>query len=121
MSVQSPTRSGAADVSATALYCYGITAAKTAEPQPGAGLGGAAVEPVRFGDLAALASRVPTGTVRARRRDLLPLRFGIVFDDQRALVDEFLAARQDELLALLRELEGKVELRVTAHYREDAL
>ena len=122
---------------ATALYCYGITAAATAKLQPGAGLGGAAVETVRSGDLAALVSRVPAGTVRARRRDLmahfdvvakafeagtvLPLRFGIVFDDERALVDGFLRPRQTELLSLLKELDGKVELRVTAHYREDAI
>src|SRR6185503_1976716 len=110
MSVQSPPRARAGDVPATALYCYGITAATTAKLQPGAGLGGAAVEAVRSGDLAALVSRVPAGTVRARRRDLmthfevlatafesgpvLPLRFGIVFDDERALVDDFLRARQ---------------------------
>jgi hypothetical protein len=124
-------------VPATALYCYGITAAEAAKAQPGAGLGGAAVEPVRSGELAALVSAVPSGTVRARRRDLLshfdvlstafeagtvlPLRFGIVFDDERALLDEFLRPRHDELLALLRELDGKVELRVTAHYREDEI
>ena len=52
---------------------------------------------------------------------VLPLRFGIVFDGERALVDEFLRPRQKELLALLKELDGKVELRVTAHYREDAI
>src|SRR5690349_25178694 len=98
MSVQSPPRASAGEVPTTALYCYGITAATTAKLQPGAGLGGAAVETVRSGDLAALVSRVPAGTVRARRRDLLthfdvistafqsgtvlPLRFGIVFEDE---------------------------------------
>jgi gas vesicle protein GvpL/GvpF len=137
MSVQSPPRAGPGDVPATALYCYGITAAEAAKAQPGAGLGGAAVESVREGKLAALVSAVPGGTVRARRRDLLahfdvlgkafesgtvlPLRFGIVFDDESALVGEFLRPRQEELAALLRELDGKVELRVTAHYREDAI
>src|SRR4051794_19171163 len=106
MSVQSPPRAGPGDVSATALYCYGITSAKAAKAQPGAGLGGTGVEAVRSGELAALVTAVPSGTVRARRRDLLshfdvlgtafetgsilPLRFGIVFDDERALVDEFL-------------------------------
>lgn len=129
MAVQSPP--------ATALYCYGITSAKAAKAQPGAGLGAAPVEAVTCGELAALTSGVPAGTVRARRRDLmthfdvlgtafehgpvLPLRFGIVFDDERTLVDEFLRPRRDELARLLRELEGQVELRVTAHYREDAI
>ena len=137
MSLKSPPRAAPEKVPATALYCYGIAAAKTAKPQPGAGLGGAPVEVVRFGELAALTSGVPPGTVRARRRDLLnhfdvlgtafrsgtvlPLRFGIVFDDPTELVEEFLRPRHGELLALLRELEEKVELRVTAHYREDAV
>jgi hypothetical protein len=137
MAVQSPPRTGADKLPATALYCYGITAAKVAKPQPGAGLGGETVEAVRCGELAALTSGVAAATVRARRRDLmthfdvlgkafergtvLPLRFGIVFDDERALVDEFLRPRHDELARLLRELDGQVELRVTAHYREEAI
>src|SRR3954447_20852725 len=129
MAVQSPP--------ATALYCYGITSAKAAKAQPGAGLGAAPVEAVTCGELAALTSGVPPGTVRARRRDLmthfdvlgnafergavLPLRFGIVFDDERALVEEFLRPRHDELARMLHELDGQVELRVIAHYREDAI
>jgi Gas vesicle synthesis protein GvpL/GvpF len=137
MALQSPPKPAAAELPATALYCYGITAVTAAKAQPGAGLGGEAVGTVHCGELAALVSGVPPGTVRARRRDLmthfdvlgeafehgtvLPLRFGIVFDDGRALVDEFLCPRHDELARLLRELEGLVELRVTAHYREDAI
>lgn len=137
MALQSPPRRDAGELPATALYCYGITAATAARAQPSAGLGGEDVVAVQCGELAALTSRVPPGTVRARRRDLmthfdvlgkafqrstvLPLRFGIVFDDERALVDEFLRPRHDELARMIRELEGKVELRVTAHYREDAL
>jgi hypothetical protein len=136
MSVQSAPRA-AVETSSTALYCYGVTGAGTAEPLAGAGLGGKAVEPVPCGEIAALASAVPAGTVRARRRDLLahfdvlgasfergtvlPLRFGTVFDDEDALVEEFLRPRHDELAAMLREFDGRVELRVTAHYREDAI
>src|SRR3954471_18408276 len=137
MSVQSPPQPGTEELPATALYCYGIIAATAAKAQPAAGLGGENVEVVEGGELAALVSAVPPGTVRARRRDLmthfdvlgkafvrgtvLPLRFGIVFDDERVLLDEFLRPRHDELVQLLRELEGQVELRVTAHYREDAI
>jgi hypothetical protein len=142
MAVQNPPRTDAGEAVAgeavaTGLYCYGVTSAETAQPQPGAGLGGAQVDPVRFQELAALVSRVPPGTVRARRRDLLahfevlaaafqhgtvlPLRFGIVFDDERELADEFLRPRYEELLKLLRTLRGQVELRVTAHYREEAI
>jgi hypothetical protein len=55
------------------------------------------------------------------RGTVLPLRFGIVFDDEGSLVHEFLAPRHNELAALLRDLSGQGELRVTAHYRGDAL
>jgi hypothetical protein len=137
MAVQSPPRTGAGEISTTALYCYGVTSAKSAKPQRNAGLGGKPVEPVRFDDVAALTSPVPPGKVRARRADLLchfdvlgtafengtviPLRFGIVFEDEGALVEEFLKPRHDELVGLLRELRDRVELRVTAHYREEAI
>src|SRR3954449_4372442 len=102
MSVQSPPEPGTEELPATALYCYGIMAAKAAKAQPAAGLGGETVEVVECGELAALVSAVPPGTVRARRRDLmthfdvlgkafergtvLPLRFGIVFDDEAVLL-----------------------------------
>jgi gas vesicle protein GvpL/GvpF len=129
MSVQSPP--------STALYCYGVMSAAAAKPQRGSGLGGEPVEPVTFGELAALTSHVAPGTAKARRSELLrhfdvlakafdngtvlPLRFGIVFDDEQSLVDQFLQPRHDELLGLLRDLRERVELRVTAYYREDAI
>src|SRR5919198_2080911 len=132
MAVESPPRGAA-----TALYCYGIVAVDAAARQTGAGLGREPVEPVRHGELAALTSVVPRGRVRAKRSDLLthfdvlgnafergtvlPLRFGIVFDDEDSLVEEFLRPRHDELSGLLRELRDRVELRVTAHYREEAI
>ena len=133
MAVQSPSKPGA---EATGLYCYGVAAAGEASPQRGGGLDGKRVEPVVHGELAALVSEAP-GNVRARRRDLLahfdvlgtafergtvlPMRFGVVFDDEESLVRDFLAPRHDELAGLLRELRDRVELRVTAHYREDAI
>src|SRR5689334_3185817 len=126
MAVQSPPL--------TALYCYGVTWADAAEPQRSGGLAGKSVEPVRFEELAALTSEAPEGKIRARRADLMchfdvlshafergtviPLRFGIVLDD---VVADFLRPRRDELVRLLRELDGRVELRVTAHYREEAI
>jgi hypothetical protein len=137
MAVRNPPRTRAEELPATALYCYGITTAEAAKAQPESGLGGETVEAVACDGLAALTSGVPPGTVRARRRDLLthfdvlgkafeqgtvlPLRFGIVFKDERSLVEEFLRPRHDELAQLLHGLEGQVELRVTAHYREDAI
>jgi hypothetical protein len=130
MAVQSPQK-------ATALYCYGVTSAATAKPQRDSGLGGKPVEPVCFGELAALTSRAPAGKAKAKRADLLrhfdvlgsafeqgtvlPMRFGIVFDDEESLVKDFLEPRHDELAGLLRDLRDRVELRVTGLYREDAI
>ena len=121
----------------TGLYCYGVTWAGSAERQRAGGLGGKSVEPVRFEELAALASEASPEKVRARRADLMchfdvlaraferdtviPLRFGMVFDDEETLVEDFLQPRRDELLALLKELRDRVELRVTAHYSEEAV
>jgi hypothetical protein len=137
MAVQSPPSKGAEEISKTALYCYGVAQADAVRAQRDAGLAGKSVEPVRHGVLAALTSQAPPGKVRARRADLLchfevlrralddgtvlPLRFGIVFDDEESLVLSFLRPRHDELVALLGELRGRVELRVTAHYREEAI
>ena len=137
MVLQTPPTPGTPELSTTALYCYGVVSADAAASQAGTGLGGASVEPVRFGELAALTSPVPPGKVRATRADLLrhfdvlgtafergtvvPLRFGIVFDDEAALARDFLEPRRDELLGLLRKLRDRVELRVTAYYREDAI
>ena len=126
------------DVSAgTALYVYGVTWADAARETAGAGIGGAEVSSVVSGDLAALTSAVGSTKVRARRRDLLthsdvlagalergtvlPLQFGAVFENADTVVTDFLKPRADELRGLLRELEGRVELRVTAFYREEAI
>jgi gas vesicle protein GvpL/GvpF len=130
MAVQTPQRS------ATGLYCYGVVPAPDAEPPRAGGLDGKPVRPVVHDGLAALVSEAP-GNVRAKRRDLLahfevlgaafeqgtvlPMRFGVVFDDEESLVRDFLAPRHKELTKLVRALRDQVELRVTAHYREDAM
>ena len=137
MAVESPPRTDSGGVTTAAAYCYGVMAADAARARRGAGLGDAPVQPVKHGELAALTSPVSSKKVRARRADLLrhfdvvgsafehgmvlPLRFGIVFDDEDSLVREFLRPRHDELVDLLRELRDRVELRVTAHYREGAI
>lgn len=137
MALQTPPTRAPRELPATALYCYGVTSSDAAGSQPAAGLGGASVEPVSFRKLAALTSAAPPGKVRARRADLLrhfevlaaafehgtvvPLRFGIVFEDEGSLVRDFLEPRHDELAGLLQELRDRVELRVTAHYREQAV
>ena len=132
-----PSTATVAERNATGLYCYGVMSAEAAPTSGAGGIGGAAVESVREGKLAALTSRIGSTKVRATRRDLLrhsevllkaldrgtvlPLRFGVVFDSEEALLDDFLRPRHDELMGLLRDLEGRVELRVTAFYREEEI
>ena len=95
------------------------------------------MDAVSHGELAALTSPIESTKVRARRRDLLshsqvlstalehgtvlPLRFGVVFQNEAALITDLLRARHDELVELLRTFEGRVELTVKAFYREEAI
>jgi hypothetical protein len=118
-------------------YLYGVTWADSLGRQETAGVEGAAVQPIVHRELAALASPISSSTIRARRRDLtshadvlaeafvsgtvLPLRFGTVFEHRDSVVDRFLAPRYDELVSLLEELEGLIELRVSAFYRDDVV
>jgi len=137
VAVQSPTAGGADASAATALYLYGVTWANAARSQPGAGVHGESVEAVPYRELAGLTSAVESTKVPAKRRDLLrhaevlgaalvhgtvlPLRFGVVFENGTTLVEEFLAPRYAELVELLRKFEGRVELSVKAFFREDVI
>jgi hypothetical protein len=119
------------------LYVYGVTWATSARTRPDAGLADADVDAVVSGDLAALASRLPSPTVQARRRELLrhsevlgaafaedvvlPLPFGVVFEDAERVIGDLLEPRQDELRDLLRTFAGRAELRVNGLYVEDAV
>ena len=136
MAAQTSSRAGPDSAAVGGLYCYGVTWAKVGPPER-AGVGGEEVGAVSDGGLAALTSAVASPSIKARRRDLLnhsevlaaalergtvlPLRFGVVFEDETALVDEFLRPRRDELEALLRQFEGQVELTVRAVYDEQAI
>jgi len=137
VAVQPSSRVGADAASVGGLYCYGVTWAAVARPRQESGVSGKRVDAVFDGELAALTSRVESTKVRAKRRDLLnhsevlaaalergtvlPLRFGVVFESEEALVDGFLRPRRDELAALLRRFEGRVELTVRAYYEEDVV
>jgi hypothetical protein len=120
-----------------AVYCYGVTWVFSAKRPSAPGVDGARVELVRAGDLAALTSPIGARRVRATRRDLvrhsevladavergtvLPLRFGTVFGSVDELIAELLEPRHDELVGLLRDFDGRVELTVKAFYREEAI
>lgn len=109
---------------ATLAYVYAVTWAATPVPE-GVGV-------VEHGELAAVTAPVESAELRARRRDLLrhaevvqkvfdrdtvvPFRFGTVVDDP---VADLLEPRHDELVRLLRSLQGLAELTVRVIFRED--
>ena len=115
------------------MYVYGIARAG-GEFHVTDGVLGGSVSTLEHRELAAIAGAVSDRTVRAKRRDLLrhsevlqqafardivlPFRFGIVFPDAQALVDEVLEPRQEELLGLLDRFAGTGELRLRAAYHD---
>ena len=87
-------------------------------------------------DVAALVSDIGQGEVQAVRvlrahwrvleqaastTTVIPVRFGTVMADERAVVDDFLEPSHDELAGALAEMAGKVQLTVKGFYEEDAL
>jgi Gas vesicle synthesis protein GvpL/GvpF len=137
VAVQTSSQAGTEAPTAGGVYCYGVTWAQVGPPVGVSGVAGETVGTVVDGELAALTSTVVSTKVRAKRRDLLnhsevlaavlergtvlPLRFGVVVEDDAALVDGFLRPRRDELSTLLRQFEGRVELTVRAYYEENAI
>src|SRR5437763_1758423 len=57
----------------------------------------------------------------AGARTVLPFRFGMLFRSDDEVLERVLRPRVDALGALLREMDGFVELTVKAAYREDAI
>lgn len=118
------------------VYVYGVVDADARVAPPNDGVGGQAVELVSHDGLAALVSDVPDGDVRISRRDLLahlrtleqvfeqttiaPCSFGMVLVSRRAVEDDFLAPRADELRRLLDRLAGHVQMNVKVEYDEEA-
>jgi len=123
--------------SAAAVYVYGVVARGSEPALADDGVAGGTVGLVQHGDLAALVSAMPSEQLRVRRRDLVshlavlerafaattivPCSFGTVLASEEAVRNGLLGARGDELHALLRRLEGHVQLNVRARYDEDVL
>lgn len=117
-------------------YVYGVVRADTARPAV-EGIGGAALELVEAGKVAALTSPVLDDPLEAGRDELfahagvleaafdqgtvLPMRFGVVFPDTETLREELLEGHRDELTAQLAELAGKVEIAIKGVYHEQAI
>ena len=120
------------------LYVYGVVGAGDAPDVDASGVGeeGKAIRTVSHGEIAAVVSDVEEGPLAAARdlrahwrvleavgkeTTVVPVRFGTVLVDERALVDDFLAPQAERLAALLNELRGKVQLNVKAYYDEEQL
>ncbi len=115
-------------------YIYGVVPAR-AEPPSARGIGGAAVGLIAGDGVAALASDAPDGELAMGREAIttharvleaahasgtvLPMRFGVVMDDETQVVDRLLGARREELLTQLQEFDGKAELKLRATYEEE--
>jgi hypothetical protein len=128
---------GSRATTAQALHVYGVVPADAMLGRGTKGIADAEVESVVFGGIAALTSPIDQPDVRARPRDVLthsdvltraleggtvlPAQFGTVFENEEEVVSRFLEPRRDELKQLLSALEGRVELRVTAFYVEEAI
>jgi hypothetical protein len=96
--------------------------------------GDPAYDTVEAGPLAAVVTRIDEEEALPTRANLLhhtrvlehvgtqgtvvPMRFGVVVPDEQALIDEFLRAERDRLLASIERLAGSVELRLRGRYDE---
>jgi hypothetical protein len=121
---------------AQAKYVYGIVPRGAAIPR-GSGIQRRRLHSVQDDELTAIVSDAPAEEIPAEREELmaharvlsraqehgvvLPMRFGFVMPDEQAVREQLLDSYRDELLAQLRELEGRVELHVRAVYDEQAL
>jgi hypothetical protein len=117
-------------------YVYGVVAASAPAPER-RGIGGAPLELVASDGLAALVSEVPADELRMGREAMsahaeivgaahalstvLPMRFGVVMEDDEAVRREILDAHRAALTDQLQEFEGTTELKVRAIYEEDQL
>ena len=123
----------------TVVYVYGIVPADTEVESGTSGVGDppGEVRLVRHGDLAALVSDVHADKPLGRPQDLvtheelldsavqgvavLPLRFGAVVTDDKAVANELLDEHHDEFADALEQLEGRVEYVVKGRYDERAV
>jgi Gas vesicle synthesis protein GvpL/GvpF len=122
---------------ATGVYVYGVVRTGSLEPLALEGVQGRPVELVAEDDLTAVATRLSSPELRARKRDLVnhlavleqvfatatlvPCAFGTVFPDEQAVRGDLLTERRDELNAVLAQLRDKVQINVKAVYDETVI
>jgi hypothetical protein len=118
------------------VYVYGVLSAPDRGTLSVAGVEGADVRIVESAGLAALVSDMQGGElavgreVRAHWRvveaasehaTVIPVRFGTVMDNDRAVRERLLEPNAERLTRLLRELAGRVQLIVKADYDEERM
>ena len=119
-----------------AKYVYGVMHPGALRAVESRGVNDGAVHTVEHDDLAALVSDVPPGPLTGTKDDVLahsrvleevvgyapvlPMRFGVVMEDERSLRERLLAGHGNELRRLLDDLAGVVQLRVRVLYENDA-
>ena len=119
------------------LYVYGVTRAGARSGSAPSGVGDRPVQTVERGTVAALVSEVPDESVAPRAKNLtahtevlraamddgtvLPMRFGVLMPDADAVRHDLLELREPWLTGMLEALDGRVEMTVSAMYREDVL
>jgi Gas vesicle synthesis protein GvpL/GvpF len=118
-------------------YVYGLIKSDTAVPDGLTGLGPSGkVWTIVHGPVAAIVSDVPIDRPLGVRGDLVaheavldtvaaqaavvPMRFPAVVEEH-AVVDELLAPNEDHFVALLDDLEGRVQFTLTGRYEQDAV
>jgi hypothetical protein len=120
-----------------AVYVYGIVRGEELPAVSAEGVAGTSVELLEREGLAAVVSRLPTRTVRVKRRDLqrhlqvlqeafdettiVPCPFGTVVRSEEDVERGLLEERRDELLSALERLQGTAQFNVKAIYDEEEL
>jgi Gas vesicle synthesis protein GvpL/GvpF len=119
-----------------AVYVYGVVSGREAVEIAADGIeGGGPARLVRHDGLAALVADVPPDPVPTTRHNLsahtevlaeaarqttaLPMRFGVVFPDERRIVDALLAPSGGELTSLLERFEGMVEATLRGYVEDE--
>jgi gas vesicle protein GvpL/GvpF len=118
------------------LYVYGVLPVSGQGEVSVTGVEDAGVRAVRQGELAALVSDLEGGALTAAkevrahwrvleeasaRATVLPVRFGTVMESESAVRDQLLEPNAERLAALLRELDGRVQLSVKGEYDRERL
>lgn len=122
----------------SAVYVYGLVNVETDLPADLKGVGPSGrVRKIAHGQVAAIVSEIPGDRPLGTRDDLIahemvldavaasaaviPLRFPAVMEEEGYVVGELLAAHQDDFLAVLADLEERVQFTLKGGYEQDAV